>query len=162
MTQALPSLFKMQYNIIGRFQQDYVFCWLDHKITLSDTFHIFLARRLGVAKQSNHVFRSFSLYLSRGADMRFVKNFTPPYFQAKDFTPLISLNFNSFSDKNTKKWVFLEKFTPLAKNFTLPAAVTAVTNLTSDSDHKQKNSTKSLLDLPSATYIWFQWCCTFF
>ena len=47
--------------------------------------------------------------------MRFVKNFTPPDFQAKDFTPLISLNFKSFSDKNTNKWVFLEKFTPLAK-----------------------------------------------
>ena len=28
--------------------------------------------------------------------------------------------------------MFLEKFTPLAKIFTLPAAVTAVTNLTSD------------------------------
>ena len=27
--------------------------------------------------------------------------------------------------------MFLEKFTPLAKNLTLPAAVTAVTNLTS-------------------------------
>ena len=47
--------------------------------------------------------------------MRFSKNSTPPDFQAKDFTPLISLNFNSLSDKNTKKWVFLEKFTPLAK-----------------------------------------------
>ena len=39
-------------------------------------------------------------------DMRFVKNFTPPGFQAKDFTPLISLNFNSFSDKNTKNECF--------------------------------------------------------
>ena len=38
------------------------FFLLDHKITQSETFHIFLARRLGVAKQSNHVFRSFSLY----------------------------------------------------------------------------------------------------
>ena len=28
--------------------------------------------------------------------------------------------------------MFLENFTPLANNFTLPAAVTAVTNLTSD------------------------------
>ena len=37
------------------------------------------------------------------ADMRFVKNFTPPDFQAKNVTPSISLNFNSFSDKNTKK-----------------------------------------------------------
>ena len=31
--------------------------------------------------------------------MRFVQNFTPPEFQAKTF----ALNFNSFSDKNTKK-----------------------------------------------------------
>ena len=35
------------------------------------------------------------------ADMEFVKNFTPPDFQAKNFTPSISTNFNSFS-KNTK------------------------------------------------------------
>ena len=48
-------------------------------------------------------------------DMKFVKNFTPPDFQAKNFTPSISPNFNSFSDKNTKKWVKMEKFTPLAK-----------------------------------------------
>ena len=47
--------------------------------------------------------------------MRFVKNFTPPDFQAKNFTPLFSLNFNSFGDKNTKKGVKMEKFTPLAK-----------------------------------------------
>ena len=36
-------------------------------------------------------------------DKRFVKNFTPLDFQAKNFTPAISPNFNSFSDKNTKK-----------------------------------------------------------
>ena len=41
--------------------------------------------------------------LSIVTDMRFVKNFTPPDFQAKNFTPLISPNFNSFGDKNTKK-----------------------------------------------------------
>ena len=39
--------------------------------------------------------------------MRFVQNFTPPDFQAKNFTPLISPNFNSYtfsySDKNTQK-----------------------------------------------------------
>ena len=51
-------------------------------------------------------------------DMRFGKKFTPPDFQGKDFTPLISLNFNSFG-------VFFEKFISLAKKFTLPAAVTA-------------------------------------
>ena len=37
------------------------------------------------------------------ADMRFLKNFTLPDFQAKNFTPLFSLKFNSFGDKNTKK-----------------------------------------------------------
>ena len=47
--------------------------------------------------------------------MEFVKNFTPPEFQAKTFTPSISANFNSFGDKNTKKLVKMEKFTPLAK-----------------------------------------------
>ena len=41
--------------------------------------------------------------------------FTPPDFQAKHFMPLISQNFNSFSRKKHKKWVKMEKFTPLAK-----------------------------------------------
>ena len=48
-------------------------------------------------------------------DMEFVQNFTPPDFQAKNFTPSISPNFNSFSKKKHKKWVKMEKFTPLAK-----------------------------------------------
>ena len=34
-------------------------------------------------------------------DMRLVNNFTPPDFQAKNFTPLISPNFNSCGDNNT-------------------------------------------------------------
>ena len=38
--------------------------------------------------------------------MRFVKNFAPPDFQAKDFTPLNSMNFISFSDKSTKNECF--------------------------------------------------------
>ena len=37
------------------------------------------------------------------ADMEFVKKFTPPDFQAKDFTPSISPNFNNFSKKKTQK-----------------------------------------------------------
>ena len=49
-------------------------------------------------------------------DMEFVQKFTPPDFQAKNFTPSISPNFNSFSGKKHKKWVKMEKFTPLAKN----------------------------------------------
>ena len=48
-------------------------------------------------------------------DTEFVKNFTPPDFQAKNFTPPISPNFNSVSEKKHKKWVKIEKFTPLAK-----------------------------------------------
>ena len=37
------------------------------------------------------------------ADMEFVQNFTPPDFQAKNFTPSNSPNFNSFSKKKHKK-----------------------------------------------------------
>ena len=36
-------------------------------------------------------------------DMEFVQNLTPPDFQAKNFTPSISPNFNSFSKKKHKK-----------------------------------------------------------
>ena len=47
--------------------------------------------------------------------MEFVQKFTLPDFQAKNFTPSISPNFNSFSGKKHKKCVKMEKFTPLAK-----------------------------------------------
>ena len=40
---------------------------------------------------------------------------TLPDFQAINFTPSISPNFNSFSDKNTNKWVKMEKFATLTK-----------------------------------------------
>ena len=65
------------------------------------------------------------------SDMEFVQNFTPPDFQVKNFTPPISPNFNSFSKKKHTKLVKMEKFTPLAKKFTLLPAVTALTNSTS-------------------------------
>ena len=35
--------------------------------------------------------------------MEFVQNFTPPDFQAKNFTPSISPNFNSFTKKKHKQ-----------------------------------------------------------
>ena len=44
-----------------------------------------------------------------------VQKFTPPDFKIKNFTPSISPYFNSFSGKKHKKWVKMEKFTPLAK-----------------------------------------------
>ena len=47
--------------------------------------------------------------------MEFVQKFTPPDFHAKKFTPSISPNFNSFSGWKHKKWVKMQKFTPLAK-----------------------------------------------
>ena len=40
---------------------------------------------------------------TEGPDMEFVQKFTPPDFQAKNFTPSISPNFNSFSGKKHKK-----------------------------------------------------------
>ena len=56
-------------------------------------------------------------------DIEFVKNFTPSDFQAKNFTPSISPNFNSFS-KNGEIYT-------AGKNFTLPLALTGWTNSTS-------------------------------
>ena len=64
--------------------------------------------------------------------MRFVKNFTPLDLHAKNFTPLFSPNFNSFGDKNTKKMSENGDINTASKNFTLPPAVTALTNLTSE------------------------------
>ena len=63
--------------------------------------------------------------------MEFVQNFTPPDFQAKNFTPSISPNFNSFSKKKTQKMSENGEFYTAGKNFKLPLAVTAWTNSTS-------------------------------
>ena len=60
--------------------------------------------------------------------MRLVKNFTPPGFQAKNFTPLFSPKFNSFGDKNTKKMSENGDIYIASKNFTLPPAVTNITS----------------------------------
>ena len=49
------------------------------------------------------VYASLSSFGSAKADMEFVQNFTPPDFQAKNFTLSISPNFNSFSKKKHKK-----------------------------------------------------------
>ena len=65
-------------------------------------------------------------------DMEFVQKFTQLDFQAKNFTPPISPNFNSFSKEKHKKLVKMEKFTPLATNFTLPPGLTGWTNFTSE------------------------------
>ena len=63
--------------------------------------------------------------------MEFVKNFKPPDFQAKHFTPSISPNFNSFSKEKTPKMSENGKIYTAGKNFTLMPGVTGVTNSTS-------------------------------
>ena len=60
------------------------------------------------------------------------QNFTSPDFQARNFTPIFSPDFNSSGDKNTKKWVKNGEIYTAGKNFTLPPAVMALTNLTSE------------------------------
>ena len=64
--------------------------------------------------------------------MEFVQNFTPPDFQAKNFTPSISPNFNSFSKKKTQKMSENGEIYTAGKNFTLPPALMAWTNSTSE------------------------------
>ena len=58
--------------------------------------------------------------------MEFVQNFTPP-----DFTPSISPSSSVLVRKNTKKISENGEIYTAGKIFTLPPAVTAVTNLTS-------------------------------
>ena len=67
------------------------------------------------------------------SDMEFVQKFTPPDFWAKNFTPSISPNFNSFSKKKHKQMSENGEIDTAGKNFTLPPALTAWTNSTSDS-----------------------------
>ena len=70
--------------------------------------------------------------LSVPSDMEFVQNFTPRDFQAKNFTPSISPNFNSFSKKKAQKMSENGEIYTAGKNFTLSPAVTSWTNSTSD------------------------------
>ena len=51
------------------------------------------------------------------ADMEFVQNFTPPDFQAKNFTPSISPNLNSFCKKKTQKMSENGEIYTAGKNF---------------------------------------------
>ena len=66
------------------------------------------------------------------ADMEFVQKFTPPDFKVKNFTPSISPYFNSFSGKKTQKLSENGEIYSAGKNFTLPPALTAWTNSSSD------------------------------
>ena len=61
----------------------------------------------------------------------FVKNFTPPDSRAKNFTSSISPNFDSFSKKKHKKMSENGEIYTAGKKFTLPPALTALTNSTS-------------------------------
>ena len=60
--------------------------------------------------------------------MEFVQKFTPLDFQVKNFTPSILPNFNSFSKKKTQKMSENGEIYTAGKNFTLPPALTALTN----------------------------------
>ena len=64
--------------------------------------------------------------------MRFALNFTPQEFQAKTFTPPISPNFNSFSEKKHRKMSENGEIYTASKNFTLSPTLTAWTNSTSE------------------------------
>ena len=81
--------------------------------------------------------------------MEFVQNFTPLDFQVRNFTPSISPNFNSFSDKNTNKMSENGEIYTAGKNFTLPPALTALTNSTSGC-WMERNKTDNTSDLPSS------------
>ena len=75
-------------------------------------------------------------FSNRYTDMIFVKNLTQTDFQAKQFTPLISPYFNSFGEKTHKKMSENGEIYSVGKKITLPPAVTAVTNLTSEVMHQ--------------------------
>ena len=72
--------------------------------------------------------------------MEFVQNFTPSDFQAKNFTWSISPNFNGFSKKKHKKMRENGEISTAGKNFTLPPALTALTNSTSDWEHEESSN----------------------
>ena len=74
----------------------------------------------------------YIVYTFPFSDMEYVQKFTPPDFKVKNFTPSISPYFNSFSGKKTQKMSENGEIYSAGKNFTLPPALTAWTNSTSD------------------------------
>ena len=92
--------------------------------------------------------------------MEFVQNFTPPDFQAKNFTPSISPNFNSFSKKKHKKLVKMEKFTPLAKilHCRQPCRHWQIPPLSDDSSHGHCPKVCALFVNPSLIVQLFNFC----
>ena len=75
-------------------------------VGLIDPSDVPIVRHLGLQASVNISFKIFGQnYCFISPDMEFVQNFTPPDFQAKNFTQSISPNFNSLSltvRKNTK------------------------------------------------------------
>ena len=88
-----------------------VFFGISNYVYFYHIFGLVNCRNIQLQKASNWQFR-----IARVARHGICqKKFTPLDFQAKNFTPPIPPNFNSFSKKKHKKWVKMEKFTPLAK-----------------------------------------------
>ena len=80
---------------------------------------------------TSYILAEYISIQSISTDMEFVQKFTPPDFEAKNFTPSISPNFNSFSGKKTQNMSKNGEIYTAGKNFTLPPVLTAWTNSTS-------------------------------
>ena len=120
---------KYVMNILATQIQRFTLCRIDSAtIHYSEIAHILESNLKYVLVDMNILWVSLSI--SR-PDMEFVQNFTPLDFQAKNFTPSISPNFNSFSKEKTQKMSENGEIYTAGKNFTLPPALTAWTNSTS-------------------------------
>ena len=62
-----------------------------------------ICKECGKEGQMANIMQQIEANHISGPDMEFVQKFTPPDFQAKNFTPSISPNFNSFRKKKHKK-----------------------------------------------------------
>ena len=91
-----PRLFLSESGFMTSKQGPFPFLWQP----VRDVTYIYavLLGTVSREKTAVHIHNNI-LY----TDMEFVKKFTPPDFQAKNFTPSISPNFNSFSKKKHKK-----------------------------------------------------------
>ena len=77
----------------------------DLLLLLSRHINALLTLLLGANLQPHFIFHVSvdETLLNYHTDMEFAQNFTPPDLQAKNFTPSISPNFNSFNKKKQKK-----------------------------------------------------------
>ena len=100
-TDEFFEKFQRAFDLLPSFSENHVF---PEKLTKKTCLKV---QNLQINFRTENDFSENSSVVV-SSDMEFVQNFTPPDFQAKNFTQSISPNFNSFSKKQAQKLVQID------------------------------------------------------